>query len=80
MVFEKIKEIIIDELGIDESKITMDSRFREDLGADSLDAVEIIMQIEEEFGVEIAAKDITEENFRNKEAIVSLVKMLLEDQ
>ena len=58
----------------------MDSRFREDLGADSLDAVEIIMQIEEEFGVEIAAKDITEENFRNKEAIVSLVKMLLEDQ
>ena len=53
MVFEKIKEIIIDELGIDESKITMDARFREDLGADSLDAVEIIMQIEEEFGVEI---------------------------
>ncbi len=46
----------------------------------SLAVLDLATRLEEEFGVEIAAKDITEENFRNKEAIVSLVKMLLEDQ
>lgn len=71
MVFEKIKEIIIDELGIDESKITMDARFREDLGADSLDAVEIIMQIEEEFGVEI-----NEEVIQDMKVIGDIVKYI----
>ena len=49
----KIKEIIIDKLGIDENQFTLESRFIEDLGADSLDTVELIMQFEEEFGIEI---------------------------
>ena len=51
--YDKIKEIIIDKLGIDDGKITMDAKFIDDLGADSLDTVELIMQFEEEFGVEI---------------------------
>ena len=53
----KIKEIIIDKLGVEESKITSDARFIEDLGADSLDTVELIMQFEEEFDIEISDED-----------------------
>ena len=49
----KIKEIIIDKLGVDKNKIGDDSHFIEDLGADSLDTVELIMQFEEDFGLEI---------------------------
>ena len=51
--YDKIKEIIIDKLGIDDGKITMDAKFIDDLGADSLDTVELIMQFEEEFSIEI---------------------------
>ena len=51
--YDKVKEIIIDKLGIDNEKITMDAKFIDDLGADSLDTVELIMQFEEEFGIEI---------------------------
>ena len=51
--YDKIKEIIIDKLGIEDGKITMDANFIDDLGADSLDTVELIMQFEEEFGIEI---------------------------
>ena len=51
--YDKIKEIIIDKLGIDNGKITMDAKFIDDLGADSLDTVELIMQFEEEFSIEI---------------------------
>jgi len=53
----RIKEIIIDKLGIEESKITLEARFIEDLGADSLDTVELIMQFEEEFDIEISDDD-----------------------
>ena len=53
----KIKQIIIDKLGVDENKIAPDSHFIEDLGADSLDTVELIMQFEEEFGIEIPDED-----------------------
>lgn len=52
-VFEKVKSIIVDQLGVDESKVTMEARFREDLEADSLDLVELIMAFEETFGGEI---------------------------
>ncbi len=51
--YDKVKEIIIDKLGIDNGKITTDAKFIDDLGADSLDTVELIMQFEEEFGIEI---------------------------
>ena len=50
---DKIIEIVIDKLGVDKTKITKDANFIEDLGADSLDTVELIMQFEEEFDLEI---------------------------
>ena len=53
IMFEKVQAIIANELGIDKEKITMDSRLAEDLGADSLDAVELIMALEDEFGIEV---------------------------
>ncbi|MBO5744018.1 MAG: acyl carrier protein [Clostridia bacterium] len=53
MVFEKIRKIIADQLGADETEITMESTFIEDLGADSLDVVELVMAIEDEFDMEI---------------------------
>ncbi len=60
--FSEIKKIIVDLLGSDESKVTMEARFREDLEADSLDLVELIMAFEDKFGAEIsdeAAQKIT---------------------
>ena len=55
--YDKVKEIIIDKLGVDSAKITMEAKFIDDLGADSLDTVELIMQFEEEFGIEIPDDD-----------------------
>ena len=57
MVFEKISAIIADQLGVDASEITMDTNLMKDLEADSLDAVEIIMAIEDEFDIEIPDED-----------------------
>jgi len=54
---DRIKKIIVDLLGVDESKITENSSFFDDLGADSLDIVELIMAFEEEFNLEISDKD-----------------------
>ncbi len=51
--FDKIKEVIVDKLGVDEDKIVAEASFVDDLGADSLDTVELIMELEEEFGLEI---------------------------
>jgi acyl carrier protein len=59
-IFDKVKAIIVDLLGVDEAKITMDARFREDLEADSLDLVELIMKFEDEFGGEISDKEAQE--------------------
>ena len=53
-IFEKVKDIVIEQLGVDEEAVTMEARFREDLEADSLDLVELIMAFEEEFGGEIS--------------------------
>ena len=50
---EQVKKIVVDHLGIDESKVTLDSKFIDDLGADSLDTVELVMAFEEKFGIEI---------------------------
>ena len=55
--FVKVKEIIVDKLGVEDGKITMEAKFIDDLGADSLDTVELIMQFEEEFGIEIPDED-----------------------
>lgn len=55
--FEQVKEIIIDLLNVDENKITLEAKFREDLEADSLDLVELIMAFEDKFGGEISDED-----------------------
>jgi acyl carrier protein len=54
---EKVKDIIVEKLGVDAEKVTDDASFIEDLGADSLDTVELVMAFEEEFGVEIPDED-----------------------
>jgi acyl carrier protein len=54
---DKVKEVVMDKLGVEESKITEDAHFMDELGADSLDTVELIMQLEEEFGIEIPDED-----------------------
>lgn len=56
-IFSKVKEIIVNELSVDESQVTENARFIEDLGADSLDTVELIMKFEEEFDIEIPEED-----------------------
>lgn len=56
-VLEKVKVIIVEQLGVDEEKVTPEARFREDLEADSLDLVELIMAFEEEFGGEISDEE-----------------------
>ena len=52
-IFDKVKKIIVDQLGVAEANITLESSFIDDLGADSLDIVELIMALEEEFDIEI---------------------------
>lgn len=52
-MLEKVKAVIVEQLGVDEDQVTLDATFADDLGADSLDIVELIMAFEEEFGVEI---------------------------
>lgn len=56
-VFERVRAIIVDQLGVDEEAVTPEARFREDLEADSLDLVELIMAFEEEFGGEISDEE-----------------------
>ncbi len=52
-VEEKVKKIIVEQLGVEESQVSPEAKFIEDLGADSLDTVELVMALEEEFGLEI---------------------------
>ena len=56
-VFEKVKNIIVDQLGVAETSVTMEANFIDDLGADSLDIVELVMALEEEFDMEIPDSD-----------------------
>ena len=56
-VAEKVKDIIVEQLGVDEEEVTSDASFVDDLGADSLDTVELVMAFEEEFGLEIPDED-----------------------
>ncbi|MDP9728458.1 acyl carrier protein [Alicyclobacillus tolerans] len=56
-VFERVKTIIVDRLSVDGAKVTPEATFKEDLGADSLDVVELIMELEDEFDMEISDED-----------------------
>jgi len=55
--FNKVKEIIVDRLDVDEAKITLEASFKDDLEADSLDVVELVMELEDEFDLEISDDD-----------------------
>ncbi len=74
MVFEKVRAIIAEELGIEEEEITLESDLSDDLGADSLDAVELIMEIEQEFDVEI--DDSAAQNIKTVKDIVDYLEKI----
>jgi len=67
-VADRVKKIIVDQLGVEEELVTPEASFVDDLGADSLDTVELVMALEEEFGVEIPDED-AEKITRVKEAV-----------
>jgi acyl carrier protein len=56
-IFERLKKIIVEQLGVEPDQVTMEAKFRDNLKADSLDLVELIMAIEEEFGGEVSDED-----------------------
>ena len=70
---ERVKKIVVEHLGVDESKVTENASFVDDLGADSLDTVELVMALEEEFGVEIPDED-AEKITRVREAVEYIEK------
>ncbi len=72
MVFEKVKKIITEQLGIDENEVSLESAFIEDLGADSLDIVELIMAMESEFDMEIEDDEV--EDISTVEDVVNYIK------
>ncbi len=72
MVFEKVKKIIVEQLGVEEDDIAMEASFIDDLGADSLDIVELIMALEEEFDIEIP--DSEAENIKTVGDAVDYIK------
>ena len=72
MVLDQIKEILKDTMDIDESKIPLDAKLKEDLELDSLDSVELIMSAEEEFGIEIPDEDVM--NFKTVNDIVNYIE------
>lgn len=71
MTFDKIKDLIVDQLDVEESKVTMDTNIQDDLGADSLDIVDLIMAVEDEFEVKIEDEDV--ENLKTVGDIVNYI-------
>ena len=72
MTFDKVKEIIVDTLSCDEEKVTLDASLTEDLGADSLDAVELNMALEEAFEISIPDEELA--NFKSVNDIVTYIE------
>ena len=56
-VFERVKEVLTEQLGVDDNEVTEEASFQEDLDADSLDLVELIMELEDQFGIKISDED-----------------------
>lgn len=77
MIFDEVKEILADQLDIDPETIEMTSNLQTDLGADSLDAIDIVMSIEDQYGIEVP--DSVIENMRSVEDIVSFIENNVED-
>ena len=72
MVFEKVKAVIVEQLGLDEAEVTMEANFADDLGVDSLEIFEIVMSLEEAFEIEIPNEDI--ENIKDVKGIVKYIE------
>ncbi|CDE30879.1 MAG: acyl carrier protein [Ruminococcus sp.] len=72
MVFDKLKEIIMDQLDVEEDEVTMDANIQEDLDADSLDMVDLVMSVEEEFDLKIEDEDV--EKIKTVGDIVSFIE------
>ena len=71
---EKVVKIIVDKLGVKESEVTLESTFTGDLGADSLDTVELVMEFEKAFGIQVA--DEAAENFQTVGDVISYIEKL----
>ncbi len=71
-VIDRVKEIIVDQLGVDAVEVTMEAAFVDDLGADSLDVVELVMAVEEEFSIEIPDEDA--EKITNVSEVVNYIE------
>ena len=71
-IFEKLKELVVDQLGVEEDEVTMEASMQDDLGADSLDLVDLVMSVEEEFGVKVADEDL--ENIKTVGDIVNYIE------
>ena len=77
-IAERVKSIIVEQLGVDEEEVTQEASFTDDLGADSLDIVELVMAFEEEFGIEIPDKDA--EKISNVRDAISYIESNAGDQ
>ena len=77
MVFDKIKDIIVEQLDVEEDAVTMEASITEDLGADSLDVVDLVMSIEESFDVEIPDEEV--ENIKTVGDIVKYIENKVEE-
>lgn len=72
MVLDQIKKILVETMDIEEEKITLDAKLKDDLNLDSLDSVELIMSAEEEFGIEIPDEDVM--NFKTVNDIINYIE------
>jgi acyl carrier protein len=72
MVFEKVKEILCEQLDVEEDKVTVEASIVDDLGADSLDVVDLVMSLEEEFDIEIPDEDV--ENIKSVGDMVKYIE------
>ena len=77
MVFDKIKDLIVEQLDVEEDAVTMEASITEDLGADSLDVVDLVMSIEESFDVEIPDEEV--ENIKTVGDIVKYIENKVEE-